>query len=71
MAQITVNVPDKKLRFFIELVESLGFTRSTRPDVESTLNEDLAHVAQGLDEVKRIQSGELQKNKIEDLLRGL
>jgi hypothetical protein len=65
MAFVTVNVPDEKLGFFIELVESLGFMSS----VEASSNfDDLNTITQGLAEVKRIQSGELPKNKIEDLL---
>ncbi len=29
MKQITINVPENKLNFFIELVNSLGFTKSS------------------------------------------
>ena len=28
MKQVTINVPEKKMEFFLELIDSLGFSRS-------------------------------------------
>jgi len=28
MKQVTINVPEKKMKFFLELIGSLGFSRS-------------------------------------------
>jgi len=71
MPQIIVNVPDKKLQFFMELIESLGFSKSGNQAYEVDKRTDLQHVVKGLEEVKKIQSGELPKNNIEKLLRGV
>ena len=68
MRQITVAVPDKKLNFFKELVESLGFNEIKEVEAEDTKRKTLQHIEQGLRQVKMIRSGKLPKNKIQNLL---
>lgn len=36
MKQVTVNVPEKKLDFFLELIQSLGFSSTDEPEVAET-----------------------------------
>ena len=71
MRQVIVNVPEKKISFFIELVKSLGFTDVKEKNASATKKEALKGIEQGLREVKLIQEGKLPKKKIEDLLNEL
>lgn len=69
MPQVIVNVPEKKLDFFKELVKGLGFVEKTKPKKRPATS--LRHVRKGLLEVEQIRAGKLPKNKIQDLLREL
>lgn len=71
MKNITVQVPENKYSFFIELLKSLGFVKfQEKNDVESD-EEVLNNIAKGLKEAKQIEEGKLKSKSAKDFLREL
>jgi hypothetical protein len=69
------RLPEEKLevveKLVKELLEESLFIESNNLKMTKSKKENMAHISKGLEEVKKIQNGELPKKKIEDLLRGL
>ena len=71
MKQVTVQVPDKKYQFFIELVNSLGFTKKTDTNDEVTKEQILEGIREAVDEVKQIKAGKKKAVLLKDFLNEL
>jgi hypothetical protein len=69
MQRIVIDIPDNKLKFFMELVNNLGFkkVRQLTPEQREFVD-DLQH---SLKEVKLMQEGKLEKQTAEDFLNEL
>lgn len=69
MQRIVIDIPDNKLKFFMELVNNLGFkkVRQLTPEHQEFVD-DLQH---SLEEVKLMQEGKLEKQPAEDFLNEL
>jgi hypothetical protein len=67
MKQITVNIPDNKYSFFLELVKNLGLEKVKEEQVE-TKEEVLKGIEQGFNEVKLIQEGKMKGTPLKDFL---
>lgn len=67
MKQITINVPDNKYSFFLELVKNLGLKKVKEVQLE-TNQEVLEGLAQGFKEVKLIQEGKMKGTPLKEFL---
>jgi len=70
MKQVTVQVPDKKYPFFLELVHSLGL-KKVGPDNKTGKEEILAGVKEAVEEMKLIKAGKKKARNAEDFLNEL
>lgn len=70
MKQITVNVPDSKFSFFIELIENLGLEKVDK-EASGSDEEALKGIEQGFREVKLIQEGKMKGTSLKEFLNEL
>lgn len=68
MKQITLNIPDNKYPFFLELIQNLEFVKVQE---ESSSEEVLRGIEQGLKEVKLVEEGNLKSRPVKDFLNEL
>lgn len=69
MQKVLIDIPDNKLKFFMELVNNLGFKKVRKLSSEQQeFVDDLQH---SLKEVKLMQEGKLEKQSAEDFLNEL
>ena len=67
MKQITINIPDSKYSFFLELIQNLGLEKVKEEPVE-TNQEALEGLEQGFKEVKLIQEGKMKGTPLKKFL---
>jgi hypothetical protein len=69
MQRVVIDIPDNKFKFFMELVNNLGFkkVRQLTPEQQEFVD-DIQH---SLKEVKLMQEGKLEKQSAEDFLNEL
>jgi len=70
MKQVTIQVPDKKYPFFIELVNSLGFTEKKENDTDEK-EQILSGIREAVTEVKQIKAGKKKVVLLKDFLNEL
>lgn len=67
MKKITINIPDNKYSFFLELVKNLGLEKVKEEPVN--VNQDaLKGLEQGFREVKLIQDGKMKGTPLNEFL---
>lgn len=71
MKQITLNIPDNKVPFFLELVNNLGFVKKVTTDDEPTKQQILDNIKAGLKEVQLYKKGKLKTTSVKDFLNEL
>jgi hypothetical protein len=67
MKQITLNIPDNKYDFFLELVKNLGLEKVKEEPIEAE-QEALRGLEQGFKEVKLIQEGKMKGTPLKEFL---
>lgn len=67
MKQITLNIPDNKYAFFLELIKNLGLEKVKEEPVDAS-NEALEGLEQGFREVKLIQEGKMKGTPLKEFL---
>ena len=67
MKQITINVPDNKYSFFLELLKNLGLEKVKEEPVDVKM-EGLERLEQGFREVKLIEEGKMTGTQINTFL---
>lgn len=67
MKQITINIPDNKYLFFIELIKNLGLEKVNEKPVGVT-EKALKDLEQSLREVKLIQEGKMKGTPLNEFL---
>jgi hypothetical protein len=70
MKQITLNIPDNKYAFFLELIKNLGLEKVKEEPVDAS-NEALIGLEQGFREVKLIQEGKMKGTPLKEFLNEL
>jgi hypothetical protein len=70
MKQVTVEIPDKKYLFFIELVKSLGL-KNVSPAKKYGKNDIRADIKEAVEEMKLIKEGKKKARNAEDFLNDL
>lgn len=75
MKQVTINIPDSKYKFFIELVKSLDFTKvEEQPSVKKLNSKQksfVGDVKQSLKEVELHQQGKIKLQSARDFINDL
>jgi hypothetical protein len=72
MRQITIQIKDSKLKFFLELVRNFDFVKIVEPELSEPSKEDIkTNIAQGFKEVKLIEKGKLTATPINEFLNEL
>lgn len=71
MKLITLNIPDNKVLFFMELVNNLGFVKNVETDDVPTKEQILDNIKAGLEEMKLIKQGKLKTTSLNDFLNKL
>ena len=71
MKQITLNVPENKYRFFLELVKSLGFVKIEVEDDGDSDEEILENLKNGFAEMVEIKNGKGKTISAEAFLNDL
>ncbi len=70
MKQLTIQVPDKKYTFFLELINNLGFKKvDTKED--TTKEEILEGIRDAVNEVKQIKAGKVKAVSLKEFLNEL
>ena len=69
MQKVVIDIPDNKIKFFMELVNNLGFKKVRQ--LTSDQQEFVDDLQQSLEEVKLMQEGKLEKQSAEDFLNEL
>jgi len=67
MKQVTLNIPDSKYSFFIELIKNLGLEKVKEEPVGDS-QEALKGLEQGFREVKLIQEGKMKGTPLKEFL---
>ncbi|MBS9523734.1 hypothetical protein KI659_06845 [Litoribacter alkaliphilus] len=67
MKRITLEIPDDKYFFFLELVKNLGLDK-VKEETSDSQKEILRDIEQGLKEIKLIQEGKLKGTTLKDFL---
>ncbi len=70
MKQVTVEIPDKKYPFFLELVKSLGL-KNVSPAKKHDKNDIRADIKDAVEEMKLIKAGKKKARNAEEFLNGL
>lgn len=77
MATITVEVQDKKLKFFKELLDQLSFVRiQENAQVEDSLEEDtdeqvIANIREGVRQMRLVEQGKMTSRPAREFLKDL
>ncbi len=72
--QLSVNVPDEKVSFFLELIKNLRFVKIepvTVQEEEVTAEQLKAEIKEAVNEMKLVRQGKKKSRPIEDLLNEL
>ena len=67
MKQITINIPDDKYSFFLELIRNLGLEEENEKSIDAS-QEALQSLEQGFKEVKLIQEGKIKGTSLKDFI---
>lgn len=70
MKQVTIQVPDKKYPFFLELVDNLGL-KKVHSDNKPGKEQVLAGVKEAVEELKLVKAGKKKARNAEDFLNEL
>jgi hypothetical protein len=76
MRQLTIQVPDSKYPFFLELMRSFDFVNLKSGEVTGSTNADsdediLSNIRQGVEELKLINQGKLKTRPAKALINEL
>lgn len=71
MKQITLNIPDNRFKFFMELMKDLKYVSIKNSENEDSKSEILNGIKQAVDEVKLAKKGKIKLQSAHDLLNEL
>ena len=71
MKQVTLNIPDNKFSFFMELVKNLGFAKEVSHTSKSPKSKLLRDLEEAVDEVNLMKKGKLEGIDAKDLINEL
>jgi len=68
MKQLTLEIPDNKFAFFMELIKNFDFVKKIEVEKEPTGKEILKGIAEAAEEVKQIQAGKVKAVSLKEFL---
>ncbi|MFA6403817.1 MAG: hypothetical protein WCX31_19640 [Salinivirgaceae bacterium] len=72
MTQITLNIKENKVEFFMELIKNFDFVKLGKEDyTEQTKEAVKENIKQGLKELQLIEQGEMKATPLKDFLNEL
>ncbi len=71
MKQVTLQIPDKKYPFFMELVKNLGFAKKIEPVDDPSKEEIVNNLKKGFEEMQLIKKGTLKTTPLKEFLNEL
>ena len=71
MKQITLQIPDKKYSFFMELIKNLDFVKKIEEDHEPSKEEILDGLREAVKELNLIKAGKKKARNAEEFLNEL
>lgn len=72
MATITLEVDDKKLKFFKDLIKNFSFVKVQNSDAgEDTDEQVIANIRQGVKEMRLVEEGKLKSRPAREFLSEL
>lgn len=71
MKQVTLQIPDKKYPFFMELVKNLGFAKQVEAVEDSSKEEIINNLKKGFEEMQLIKKGTLKTTPLNEFLNEL
>jgi hypothetical protein len=71
MTQITLNIPDDKMEFFLNYIKELDFVEIDEEYQEPTHEEIKASLKKAFEELKMVEEGKMKSRPIEELLNEL
>jgi hypothetical protein len=72
MKQVTLQIPDKKYPFFMELVKNLGFAKEVELEEDEPSKEEIINnLKRGFEEMQLIKQGKLKTTPLKDFLNEL
>lgn len=71
MKQITLQIPDKKYSFFMELIKNLDFVKKIKEDDERSKEEILDGLREAVEELNLIKAGKKKARNAEEFLNEL
>lgn len=72
MATITVEVQDKKLKFFKELLNQLAFVKIREGEFDEDTDEQvIANIREGVRQIRLVEQGKMKATPIKDFLKEL
>jgi len=78
MQQITLDIPDTQVQFFIKLMKNLDFVKikerkkvSLEDELTPAQKKTWKNIKQGFEEMKMIEAGKMKARPIQDLLNEL
>lgn len=67
MKQITINIPDNKYAFFMELVKNLGLEK-VKEEIVKPNQKSIEGLEQGFKEVRLIEEGKMMGTTLKEFL---
>ena len=71
MKEVILKVPDKKYRFFMNLVKNLGFVKIEKEEEGDSKEEIVRSIRSGLEDMQRHNEGKLKTTPTKDFLNEL
>jgi uncharacterized protein YpbB len=78
MEQITLNIPDTKVNYFIKLISDLDFVKikerkkvSLEDELTPAQKKTWKNIKKGFEEMKMVEAGKMKARPIQDLLNEL
>ena len=71
MKKVTLQIPDKKYPFFMELVKNLGFAKQVEAVEDSSKEDIITNLKKGFEEMQLIKKGTLKTTPLNEFLNEL
>ena len=72
MTQITLNIKDSKVEFFMELIKNFDFVKLGKEEYAEPTKEDIKeNIKQGLKDLQLIEQGKMKATPLKDFLNEL
>jgi len=72
MATVTLQINDKKLQFFKDLISHLSFVKIKETELDEDTDEQvLANIKQGIKEMRLIEAGKMKSRPAREFLKEL